>query len=147
MFNHTVIEAEQLLAMDLGGSSDPFCVISFGPQTYRTGVEHRTLAPKWNQVWVMKLRFSYSQECRLPIHEHSKTWKLSIAVYDWDRVGSNDFIGRVEVESPGLNFVDGHSHDLWLELTSEKQVLFGMFSSDAHERVEACRSCACSILV
>ena len=59
MFNHTVIEAEQLLAMDLGGSSDPFCVISFGPQTYRTGVEHRTLAPKWNQVWVMKLRFSY----------------------------------------------------------------------------------------
>lgn len=104
-----VIEADQLLSMDIGGASDPFCVISFGPQTFRTQVTHNTLAPKWNQ------------ECRLPIHQHSKTWTLNLAVWDWDRIGANDLIGRADVDAPGTNLIDGATHDMWLDLMTEKQ--------------------------
>lgn len=50
-----VIEGKDLKAMDVGGSSDPFVVISYGPQSFRTSIVNRSVTPVWNEVWAMLL--------------------------------------------------------------------------------------------
>eukprot|EP00698_Gefionella_okellyi_P005094 TRINITY_DN1467_c0_g1_i1.p1 TRINITY_DN1467_c0_g1~~TRINITY_DN1467_c0_g1_i1.p1 ORF type:complete len:617 (-),score=136.05 TRINITY_DN1467_c0_g1_i1:1302-3110(-) len=104
-----VVEAAELLSMDFGGKSDPFCVISHGPATFRTEVVKKTLSPVWNQ------------ELRLPVQTYSLQWPISFSVYDWDKVGKNDFIGRVDLDPKSLDLQDGLVHDVWLELAGEKK--------------------------
>lgn len=44
----TVIEARNLLAMDPGGKSDPFCQVDLEGQIQKTKVVNKSLAPRWN---------------------------------------------------------------------------------------------------
>ena len=44
-----ILEAKQLLAMDSGGTSDPYVRVSLGGRVlYKTKVEPKTLTPHWN---------------------------------------------------------------------------------------------------
>jgi Ca2+-dependent lipid-binding protein len=45
-----VIEGKELRAMDIGGKSDPFVVVSCGPFTFRSPIVKNTLNPVWNAV-------------------------------------------------------------------------------------------------
>eukprot|EP00698_Gefionella_okellyi_P005483 TRINITY_DN15013_c0_g1_i1.p1 TRINITY_DN15013_c0_g1~~TRINITY_DN15013_c0_g1_i1.p1 ORF type:complete len:652 (+),score=158.48 TRINITY_DN15013_c0_g1_i1:195-1958(+) len=93
--------------MDVGGSSDPLTVISFGPQSFRTTVQRKSLAPVWNE------------ELRIPVFEHGKGYTFVFSVYDHDDVSTNDFIGRAEVASSTplhALLLGGTEQDVWLDL-------------------------------
>ncbi|KAJ4960703.1 hypothetical protein NE237_020613 [Protea cynaroides] len=45
-----IIEAKDLIAADLRGTSDPFVIVQYGNMKKRTKVMYKTLNPQWNQT-------------------------------------------------------------------------------------------------
>ena len=45
-----VFKAEGLAAADLGGKSDPFCVLELVNARLQTQTEYKTLNPEWGKV-------------------------------------------------------------------------------------------------
>ncbi|CAG2164405.1 unnamed protein product, partial [Oppiella nova] len=91
--------AKTLPQKDFLGSSDPYVVVSKestdGAYTpvHRTEVIHKTLAPEWSEFTV--------RVHDLCDGDHHK--RLRLAVYDWDRHTSDDFIGAVSTSLHDLN--------------------------------------------
>jgi Ca2+-dependent lipid-binding protein len=75
-----VVQARALLSMDSNGKSDPFVVVatSHGGEKHTTKVAKKTLDPRWDEQWVLKVNVDES---------------LTIKVFDKDRFRS---------DSPGL---------------------------------------------
>lgn len=48
-----VYGATGLAAADLGGKSDPFCVLELGNSRLQTQTEYKTLAPNWNKIFTL----------------------------------------------------------------------------------------------
>lgn len=48
-----VYRAEGLMAADLNGKSDPFCVIELVNTRVQTNTEYKTLSPEWNKVFTL----------------------------------------------------------------------------------------------
>lgn len=46
-----VVEARDLMPMDMAGKSDPYCVLKFGTQESRTNFIKQDLNPVWNEVF------------------------------------------------------------------------------------------------
>ncbi|XP_066055929.1 rasGAP-activating-like protein 1 [Chamaea fasciata] len=80
-----LIEARDLAPRDPSGSSDPFGRVSCCGHTLETAVIKKTRFPHWDEVL----------EFELPEGELGEA-VLSVEVWDWDIVGKNDFLGRVE---------------------------------------------------
>ena len=49
----SVIKAEGLASADIGGKSDPFCVLELDNARLQTRTEYKTLNPEWDKVFVM----------------------------------------------------------------------------------------------
>ena len=60
---------------------DPFVVISFGKKVFRTRVIRHSLNPNWDE----KLLFH--------VRRYEATFKVQLAVLDWDKLTSNDHVG------------------------------------------------------
>lgn len=91
----TIVEAEDLIAMDLNGFSDPYVKVYLMPdkkQCEKTRVHKKTLSPKFNETF----QFQESYQVLM-----NKT--LVMDVYDYDRFKRHDEIGQVVVP---LNTVD-----------------------------------------
>ncbi|CAB4066771.1 SYT1 [Lepeophtheirus salmonis] len=85
----TMIQCKDLIAMDVGGSSDPYVKIYLLPDRKRkqeTRVHRKTLNPTFNEVF--KFEISYGEVM-------GKT--LVFAVYDFDRFSKHDQIGEVRL--------------------------------------------------
>ncbi|XP_059719120.1 rasGAP-activating-like protein 1 isoform X7 [Haemorhous mexicanus] len=80
-----LIEARDLAPRDASGTSDPFCRVSCCGHTLETAVVKKTRFPHWDEVL----------EFELPEGELGEA-VLSVELWDWDMVGKNDFLGRVE---------------------------------------------------
>jgi Ca2+-dependent lipid-binding protein len=80
----TIQRGEQLVAADVGGSSDPFVEISMGRKTFKTQVKKKTLEPKWNEKFTFNVR-------------SVTTDLLQLRVKDWDRVGAADALGDISI--------------------------------------------------
>lgn len=75
------ISIVDMAAMDLGGTSDPFCVIEMGGMKNTTSIIKETLSPRWTD-----LEYHYTAyDCSMVLVMH---------VWDWDDGSDNDFIGR-----------------------------------------------------
>jgi len=82
----TLVEAKHLPKMDIHTKCDPFVVISLGNQTKKSKVVKKTYHPQWEQSVVM----TYTEA-----HETPQT--VIFEVFDWDKVGSGEYIGHVEI--------------------------------------------------
>jgi hypothetical protein len=75
------IHIVDMVAMDLVGTSDPYCEVEFVGNKYTTGIIYETLSPVWKD-----LGYEYT------LHDCSNV--MSISVWDWDDNSDHDLIGR-----------------------------------------------------
>ena len=84
-----VICARDIQAADRGGTSDPFAAVSLQgsakgkPRLLKTLIMPKTLAPVWDEMFVL-------------VKERGSK-NLVVDIFDYDRFGSNDFLGRAMV--------------------------------------------------
>lgn len=86
----TVLQAEDLPALDMGGTSDPYVKVYLLPdkkKKFETKVHRKTLNPVFNETFVFK-GVPYAEAM-------NKT--LVFAIFDFDRFSKHDQIGEVKV--------------------------------------------------
>uniref|UniRef100_A0A8C7I3Z4 Multiple C2 and transmembrane domain-containing protein 2 n=1 Tax=Oncorhynchus kisutch TaxID=8019 RepID=A0A8C7I3Z4_ONCKI len=78
-----IIKATDLLAADLNGKSDPFCVLELGNDRLQTHTIYKTLNPNWNKVFTFPVK---------DIHDI-----LDLTIFDEDGDKAPDFLGKVAI--------------------------------------------------
>lgn len=78
-----VIEARDIPAMDLNGSSDPYVRLQLGKQRSRTKVVKKSLNPTWDEEFIFKVD---------DLNE-----ELVVNVLDEDKYFNDDFVGYVTI--------------------------------------------------
>ncbi|XP_062985674.1 multiple C2 and transmembrane domain-containing protein 1 isoform X4 [Elgaria multicarinata webbii] len=86
-----VIRAEGLMAADVTGKSDPFCVVELSNDRLLTHTVYKNLNPEWNKIFTFNIKDIHSV--------------LEVTVYDEDRDRSADFLGKVAI--PLLSIQNG----------------------------------------
>ncbi|KAH9173686.1 C2 domain-containing protein [Lactarius sanguifluus] len=74
-----------------GFDMDPFVEVSIGEQVKRTSVKQHTLNPDWDE----QLSFH--------VRQHDLSLPIRLAVFDRDKITSNDYVGEVEINIPAEN--------------------------------------------
>ncbi|XP_061116197.1 rasGAP-activating-like protein 1 isoform X1 [Conger conger] len=82
-----VIEARDLAPRDISGTSDPFAKVLFNNHSAETSIIKKTRFPHWGE----------QLELELDVEEVTEGASLTLEVWDWDMVGKNDFLGKVEI--------------------------------------------------
>ncbi|XP_069137876.1 LOW QUALITY PROTEIN: multiple C2 and transmembrane domain-containing protein 1-like [Argopecten irradians] len=82
-----VFRAQNLASADIGGKSDPFCVLELVNSRLQTQTEYKTLNPEWNKVFTFNVKDIHSV--------------LEVTVYDEDRDKKVEFLGKIAI--PILN--------------------------------------------
>ncbi|XP_063585202.1 synaptotagmin 1-like isoform X1 [Penaeus indicus] len=85
----TVIQCEELPALDMGGTSDPYVKVYLLPdkkKKFETKVHRKTLNPVFNETFTFKVPYADIM---------SKT--LVFGIYDFDRFSKHDQIGEVKI--------------------------------------------------
>ncbi|XP_029998348.1 rasGAP-activating-like protein 1 [Sphaeramia orbicularis] len=82
-----VIEARDLAPRDISGTSDPFARVIFNNHSAETSIIKKTRFPHWGETLELELD---PQELR-------EEGSVNVEVWDWDMVGKNDFLGKVEI--------------------------------------------------
>ncbi|XP_073320106.1 multiple C2 and transmembrane domain-containing protein 2-like isoform X1 [Pagrus major] len=78
-----VIKAADLLAADLNGKSDPFCVLELGNDRLQTHTVYKSLHPEWSKVFTLPVK---------DVHD-----VLVVTVFDEDGDKAPDFLGKVAI--------------------------------------------------
>ncbi|XP_070781254.1 multiple C2 and transmembrane domain-containing protein 1 isoform X10 [Enoplosus armatus] len=78
-----VTRAEGLMAADVTGKSDPFCVLELNNDRLQTHTVYKNLNPEWNKVFTFNVKDIHSV--------------LEVTVFDEDRDRSADFLGKVAI--------------------------------------------------
>ncbi|XP_055547886.1 extended synaptotagmin-2 isoform X3 [Wyeomyia smithii] len=107
-----VVEAKDLMKKDIGvlgkGKSDPYAIVSVGAQQFRTQTIDNTVNPKWD-YW-----------CEACVDVTHRTL-IGIKLFDWDRTGDHDPLGRATVEISSVT--KNGEIDTWLTLEQAKHGL------------------------
>ncbi|XP_078076729.1 synaptotagmin VIII [Mustelus asterias] len=113
-----VIQAMDLKAMDLGGTSDPYVIVYLLPektQKFETKVYRRTLNPTFKERFIFKVSQADMAE---------KT--VVMQVYDFNRFSKHDIIGEVRIPLNTINL--NHVLEEWQDLAcalKDEQVRLG----------------------
>ncbi|XP_044748177.1 synaptotagmin 1-like isoform X2 [Coccinella septempunctata] len=105
----TVIQAEELPALDMGGTSDPYVKVYLLPdkkKKFETKVHRKTLNPVFNETFCFK-SIPYADAM-------NKT--LVFAIFDFDRFSKHDQIGEVKVPLCTIDLAQ--TIEEWRELQS-----------------------------
>uniref|UniRef100_A0A3Q1F773 Multiple C2 domains, transmembrane 1b n=1 Tax=Acanthochromis polyacanthus TaxID=80966 RepID=A0A3Q1F773_9TELE len=78
-----VMRAEGLMAADVNGKSDPFCVLELNNDRLQTHTVYKNLNPEWNKVFTFNVKDINSV--------------LEVTVMDEDRDRSADFLGKAVI--------------------------------------------------
>ncbi|XP_067136753.1 multiple C2 and transmembrane domain-containing protein-like isoform X5 [Centruroides vittatus] len=97
-----VFKAQGLASADIGGKSDPFCVVELVNARLQTHTEYKTLTPEWNKIFVFQVKDIHSV--------------IEITVYDEDRDKRCEFLGKVAI--PLLKVKNGEKR--WFALKDKK---------------------------
>ncbi|XP_051759110.1 rasGAP-activating-like protein 1 isoform X21 [Ctenopharyngodon idella] len=82
-----VIEARDLAPRDISGTSDPFTRIIYNNLSAETSIIKKTRFPHWDETLELCLDEGGDDE----------GGSVTVEVWDWDMVGKNDFLGKVEI--------------------------------------------------
>jgi phosphatidylserine decarboxylase len=104
---------------------NPFAIISYGRQAFRTNWLRSTTEPKWNEAVHLKVRRSELEK-----------YLIVFSVYDYDRMGYNAYLATTNVRIQYFCERPGEQINLALELQNETNsdcflFLKGMFRSIA----------------
>eukprot|EP00005_Dracoamoeba_jomungandri_P008351 CAMPEP_0174278040 /NCGR_PEP_ID=MMETSP0439-20130205/61258_1 /TAXON_ID=0 /ORGANISM="Stereomyxa ramosa, Strain Chinc5" /LENGTH=523 /DNA_ID=CAMNT_0015370411 /DNA_START=462 /DNA_END=2030 /DNA_ORIENTATION=- len=99
-----LVEGIDLDAKDFTGYSDPFALIRFQGRKKRTSVVWKNLNPVWDELFT----FNYHEK---------KSPKLAISVWDREKVGHDDKIGRVVIN---LNSIGDFYKCKSVDITTKK---------------------------
>ncbi|XP_061590043.1 multiple C2 and transmembrane domain-containing protein 1 isoform X2 [Cololabis saira] len=127
-----VLRAEGLMAADVTGKSDPFCVLELNNDRLQTHTVYKNLSPEWNKVFTFNVKDVHSV--------------LEVTVFDEDRDRSADFLGKVAI--PLLSIRNGQQRAYVLknkELTGpskgviylEEEIIFNMVKAAMRTLVPA----------
>ncbi|XP_037081873.1 multiple C2 and transmembrane domain-containing protein-like isoform X2 [Pollicipes pollicipes] len=97
-----VFKAMGLASADIGGKSDPFCVLELVNSRLQTQTEYKTLAPQWNKIFFFNVKDIHSV--------------LEVTVYDEDKDHKVEFLGKVSI--PLLKIRPGERR--WYALKDKK---------------------------
>eukprot|EP01087_Luapelamoeba_hula_P007200 TRINITY_DN1748_c2_g1_i2.p1 TRINITY_DN1748_c2_g1~~TRINITY_DN1748_c2_g1_i2.p1 ORF type:complete len:3417 (+),score=716.50 TRINITY_DN1748_c2_g1_i2:301-10551(+) len=103
-------EGKGLLAVDKGGTSDPYCIVEVRGKKMRkmqTKVVKKNLAPVWNQ------EFQLAGD-----NVVLETDVVQINVIDWDRLGKTTSLGYVEY--PLSKLLESPVQEVWLPVKNNK---------------------------
>ncbi|KAL0965281.1 hypothetical protein UPYG_G00279220 [Umbra pygmaea] len=119
-----VLRAEGLMAADVTGKSDPFCVLELNNDRLRTHTVYKNLNPDWNKVFTFNVKDIHSI--------------LEVTVFDEDRDRSADFLGKVAI--PLLSIKNGERKGYMLKnkgLTGPTKGLIYLESDVIYNTVKA----------
>uniref|UniRef100_A0A7S1T598 C2 domain-containing protein n=1 Tax=Tetraselmis chuii TaxID=63592 RepID=A0A7S1T598_9CHLO len=108
-----IVEARDLAASDLDGSSDPYCFITYGSASTQTQVVPKDLNPNFAHKAIMPLR--------------KREDKLRLSCMDYDFLRSDDPLGSAEVDVGSLLSEAGKEVEVWVRLHGARP---DMFSSE-----------------
>uniref|UniRef100_A0A8C2YWQ4 Multiple C2 and transmembrane domain containing 1 n=1 Tax=Cyclopterus lumpus TaxID=8103 RepID=A0A8C2YWQ4_CYCLU len=94
-----VMRAEGLMAADVTGKSDPFCVLELNNDRLQTHTVYKNLNPEWNKVFTFNVKDMFSV--------------LAVTVFDEDRDRNADFLGKVAI--PLLSVRNGEQKSYMLK--------------------------------
>ncbi|RXM97213.1 Synaptotagmin-1 [Acipenser ruthenus] len=106
-----IIQAAELPALDMGGTSDPYVKVFLLPdkkKKFETKVHRKTLNPTFNEQFTFKVPYA---------ELGGKT--LVLNVYDFDRFSKHDIIGELKVPMNTVDF--GHVTEEWKDLQSAEK--------------------------
>ena len=89
-----------MLAMDEGGTSDPYIILSCGATKKRTKVINKTLHPQYHEDF----DFFFPAGTQIP--------SMEVEMWDRDASSRDDFMGKAVVAVGGLTGNDQHIHQL-----------------------------------
>ncbi|KAM9438084.1 multiple C2 and transmembrane domain-containing protein 1-like isoform 4-T4 [Salvelinus alpinus] len=119
-----VMRAEGLMAADVTGKSDPFCVLELNNDRLQTHTIYKNLNPEWNKVFTFNVKDIHSV--------------LEVTVFDEDRDRSADFLGKVAI--PLLHIQNGEQKGYVLknkEMTGPTKGLIYLESDVVYSTVKA----------
>jgi hypothetical protein len=110
-------DAEGLAAADKDGTADPYVVVLWnGKEIGRTEIIENTCNPKWNQGFDFKVPSSKGGKMRMEVFDYDPVGPLG--------VGSDDFLGEIEIDVGGLDSFGGDGRGLFgetdISLTTHK---------------------------
>ncbi|XP_051570764.1 synaptotagmin-2-like [Myxocyprinus asiaticus] len=101
-----ILQAQDLPAMDIGGTSDPYVKVYMLPdkkKKFETKVQRKNLCPVFNETFIFKIPFN-----------DLAGQTLVLQVFDFDRFGKHDVIGEIKIP---MNSVDlGQPIHEWRDL-------------------------------
>lgn len=110
MFTIKIIEAEDLKAGDMNGSSDPYVVLGdeYQKRLAKTRTVYQSLNPRWDETV-----------------DILTTGPLNViaTVWDWDVMGDHDCLGRTSLKLDPNHFNDYLPREYWLDLDTQGRVL------------------------
>ncbi|TRY67420.1 hypothetical protein TCAL_09079 [Tigriopus californicus] len=106
-----MVQARDLIAMDAGDSSDPYCKLALGREKFKTKSISNTINPKWREGFDLYWYEEFDSELEMSIWDKDIGSKddfmgsevkdihdfLDLTVYDEDKDHKYEFLGKVRV--------------------------------------------------
>ncbi|CAK1588293.1 unnamed protein product [Parnassius mnemosyne] len=114
-----IYQARSLIGSDSSGLSDPFARVIIGDSTSTTQVIDETLSPTWDELLVFDDILLYSTIEQIKADPPT----IVIEIFDQDKVGKSEFIGRTLAKPAIKSFEDSYERPQfppsleWYEIT------------------------------
>ena len=83
-----VVRAKELEKKDMFNKSDPYVIIKYNDEEFKTAVVKKTLNPNWEQDIELDLSRAHNT--------------IRFVLYDWERIGKDDPLGEVDISISDL---------------------------------------------